>query len=382
MWEAARVMVDERTSPTWAIDEFGQMRRLGIDRFPEHAVVCLFSGRREEPDPLDDALRRDALQRACALLAQRQGNVVCGQVGDHGVVFLVHDSRKRAQTRAALRDLHTRAAALARRFGLALHAGIAQANEPAPLSALYSAALSAAEKALSERRAVADGQPQKERSGERLRGLRRELGASIGDRPKLLLPRFDRYIEEVLAHSGYRLELTSSHLESGLERLCEPLLAGGFLDQKTFDDLWASAQRAAKDARTVMELLASYRRLVSDVEKAIQSPTAARQDRSTLRAQSFIREHLSEPLTLSQVARAAGFAPDYFWRLFKRSEGVTFVRYLEALRLTRAKEMLEKTALSVEQVQKLCGFRSRTGFHRVFKKAVGATPVEYRLRGS
>jgi AraC-like DNA-binding protein len=378
MWEAARTMVDERTSPTWAVEAFGEMSRLGIEHFPEHAVVGLVVGRRAEADPLDDALRRDALFCACVTLARQRGNVVCGKVGDHGALFLVDDSRPRARTHAALVDLVGRAADLARRLGLSLHAGIAQRCERAPLSALYRAALAAAERALSERLPVVSGQPEEERSSDRLRALRRELGASVGDRPKLLLPRFDGYIEEVLAHSGYRLELTSSHLEAGLERLSEPLLAGGFLDQRTFDALWASGQRAAKDARTVMELLASYRHIVSDIEKAIQHPTAARQERNTTRAQSFIREHLSEPLTLRQVARAAGFAPDYFWRLFKKSEGVTFTRYLEALRLSRAKEMLEKTSLSVEQIHKLCGFRSRTNFHRVFKKAAGVTPVAYR----
>jgi AraC-like DNA-binding protein len=379
MWDAARTMVDERTSPTWAVEAFGEMSRLGIEHFPEHVIVGLLLGRREEPDPLEDALRRDAFARACITLARQRGNVVCGRVGDHGVAFLVDDKRSHLRTRLALDDLVTRAAALARRFGLGLHAGIAQAGEPAPLSVLYSAGLSAAEKALSEGLRALDGRPHPEKSGERLKELRRELGASVGDRPTLLLPRFDRYVEEVLAHSGYRLELTSSHLEAGLERLAEPLLSGGLLDPKSFSLLWASAQRTAKEARTVMELVAAYRRLVSDIESAMKNPTTARQDKSILRALSFIREHLSEPLTLTQVARAAGFAPDYFWRLFKRSEGVTFTRHLEDLRLVRAKEMLEKTTLSVEQIHKLCGFRSRTNFHRVFKKAVGVTPVAYRI---
>jgi YesN/AraC family two-component response regulator len=78
----------------------------------------------------------------------------------------------------------------------------------------------------------------------------------------------------------------------------------------------------------------------------------------------------------------AGFAPDYFSRLFKKSEGVPFGRYLQEVRVTRAKQMLSGTTLTVEQVQRLSGFQNRPYFHRLFKHAVGMTPIEYRDRAS
>jgi transcriptional regulator GlxA family with amidase domain len=45
---------------------------------------------------------------------------------------------------------------------------------------------------------------------------------------------------------------------------------------------------------------------------------------------------LAEPLTLARVARVAGFAPDYFSRLFKRDEGMTFTSYVQEARVDRA----------------------------------------------
>ena len=112
----------------------------------------------------------------------------------------------------------------------------------------------------------------------------------------------------------------------------------------------------------------------------MQRPTAARTERGTRSALAFIREHLGEPLSLARVARVAGFAPDYFSRLFKKSEGVPFGRYLQNLRVERAKQMLSRTALTVEQVQRLSGFQNRPYFHRLFRHAVGMTPIEYRNR--
>ena len=319
MWETSRNLVDERTSRNWGTHSHAKMSALGIEHVPQHVVVGLLLGRSGGPDPVDDLVRRDAFQRACVALARKTGGVLCGRIGDHGMFFLVDHQGKGA--RSKLTDLAARASAIARRFGLDLHAGMSQATDSGPLPARYHSALWAAEKALSLGVRVVYGEPRPERLAEHLRQLRSDLGKSIEDRPGKLAPRFDRYIEAVLVHAGYRLEPTRAHLEAGLERLAEPVLAGGFIDQKSFNDLCASMERTAEDARTVMDLVASYRRLVSDVEASMQRPTAARTERGTRSALAFIREHLGEPLSLARVARVAGFAPDYFFEALQEERG-------------------------------------------------------------
>jgi YesN/AraC family two-component response regulator len=222
------------------------------------------------------------------------------------------------------------------------------------------------------------GEKWKERRGERLRVLRRELGKPIGPGPRPISARFDQYVEAVLAHTGYWLESARAELEYGLERLIEPLLDGGFLDSRGYQDLIGSMEQQRREARTLDGLVSAYRRIVSDLETSIASPTAAHQDRSLRAALRFIHEHLAEPLSLEQAARAAGFAPDYLWRLFKRREGITFAQYVQNLRIGRAKHLLETTALSIDRVQKFSGFQSRASFHRVFKRSIGMTPTAYR----
>jgi two-component system response regulator YesN len=137
-------------------------------------------------------------------------------------------------------------------------------------------------------------------------------------------------------------------------------------------------QSALPGASTVAGLVASYRNVIALVEHAITSPTSARRSRSTQRALRFMRDHCAEPLTLAQVSRVAGFAPDYFSRLLKRDEGMTFDRCLQRLRLARAKQTLATTTLNVEQVARISGFKSRTYFQQLFKHEAGVTPVEYR----
>jgi two-component system response regulator YesN len=168
------------------------------------------------------------------------------------------------------------------------------------------------------------------------------------------------------------------HLDAGFERLAEAVAADGLLDEKSTSELWTSIERASDAARTVAALVAAYRRIVADLAQALGSPTRARRDRSMRRALAFVREHLSEPLPLARVARAAGFAPKYFCQLFRQSEGVAYATYLRDLRVARAKEMLRLTRLTVERVGRSCGFRTRTHFHRAFRRSVGMTPMAYR----
>ena len=209
-----------------------------------------------------------------------------------------------ARASSPLTDLTTRATTLARRFGFRLHAGIAFDNKAGSIAVRFRSALAAAEKALSRGAALQVAEPKPELSMGELRHLRSSLATSIEEHPSHLSPRFDRYVEAVLAHSGYRLEAARGHLQAGLERLVEPLLTTGVLDPKSLDETVRSVERD-RGADTTLELTRDYRRIVSDIERAIEAPTSARQDRSTRRAVAFIQEHLAEPLTRVQVARVA-----------------------------------------------------------------------------
>jgi AraC-like DNA-binding protein len=279
-----------------------------------------------------------------------------------------------------LLDLAARAADLARRFGFRLHAGVARATDAQSLAARYRAALAAADRALSLGVSVALAEDGPERSARRLAQLRARLADNAEGHPNVLLARFEQYAEAAAAHAGYRLDATRAHLEAGLDRLSEPLLASGQLDPKSLDELSVTTAPAPDGVATVKALVAAYRGVVADIEAAIGNPVAARQNRSARRALRFMRAHLSERLTLGQVAKVAGFAPNYFSRLLKREQGVTFERCLQTLRLEHAKHTLISTSLTVERVAQLSGFTSRTYFQRLFGQHAGATPSEYRRR--
>jgi len=182
----------------------------------------------------------------------------------------------------------------------------------------------------------------------------------------------------VAAQCGYRSDAARGHLEAGFERIAAPLLSSGAIDKKSFDALCDVLERAAREAGTITDLFAAYRRAVLDLSDSMQRPVLARQDRSLRTAVEHIHQHYAERLSLKTVARLAGFAPSHFSKLFIKRERVPFEQYVRSLRLERAKQLLADTDLDAARVADLSGFRSPQYFSHVFTEALGMTPLTYR----
>jgi len=382
MWEAARGIVDERTWRTWQSPwRARELADMGVTKPLGHVVVGLLISRKNEADPVDDLLRRDTFQRACVAWARRRGGILCGRVGEHGVVIVSSDPGTGSRLRAKLLEIGAGVATIAKRHGLRLHLGVSAPDDERSVPARYQAALLAAEEALSRGLPVVHAEARRNPSGVSPLGeLRRQLAAAMTEAPHVLSLRFGRYLEAVAVHCGYRLEPTRAHLEAGLDQIVDALRASAAVDERSLADLRGTVDRAGAEASTVEELSVAYRTVIADIERAALQPNEARQDRSVRRAVEFIRDHLAEPLSVAKVARIGGFAPSYFSKIFAQSERMTFQRYVRELRLERARHMLHSTAFSVERIGKLCGFSNRTHFHRAFRQSSGISPLAYRTQ--
>ena len=76
---------------------------------------------------------------------------------------------------------------------------------------------------------------------------------------------------------------------------------------------------------------------------------------AVLEAKSFINTHLSEPITLSDIADAVNLSPNYLHSVFKRLVGLTPRDYLTEKRLTLACELLSTTSASLSDIAERCG---------------------------
>lgn len=88
--------------------------------------------------------------------------------------------------------------------------------------------------------------------------------------------------------------------------------------------------------------------------------------------------YMDTAITVTSLAERAGVSEVYFRKLFKKQYGVSPSKYVEAVRLEGARQLMKYSFVTVEECALQSGFASVQYFCRVFKKVYGQTPGEYR----
>ncbi len=103
---------------------------------------------------------------------------------------------------------------------------------------------------------------------------------------------------------------------------------------------------------------------------------------SVERMRNYIERHLREEMTLDELAKVAGYAPEHACRLFTRYVGVSPFEYVRARRLSRAAIELRDSKKRVLDVALEYAFGSHEGFTRAFSSEFGISPQRYRQAAS
>jgi len=101
-------------------------------------------------------------------------------------------------------------------------------------------------------------------------------------------------------------------------------------------------------------------------------------DEKVRAAEDLFEKNFAHNVSIEQVARDLGMSPRNFVRRFKAATGRLPGNYLQALRVSIAKELLEDGARSVQSVSEAVGYEDAAFFRALFKRTTGLTPVEYR----
>ena len=97
------------------------------------------------------------------------------------------------------------------------------------------------------------------------------------------------------------------------------------------------------------------------------------------RIKHFINENFSDPqLSLGLVALEFSLSESYVSHFFVEQTGEQYSRYVEIVRMTAARALLESSSSRIEDIAYAVGYTSVHGFRRAFKRVVGRAPLDYR----
>ena len=96
------------------------------------------------------------------------------------------------------------------------------------------------------------------------------------------------------------------------------------------------------------------------------------------KVKDYVQEHYSEEIPLAKISRIAAMEKSYFSTFFRQKVGVTYHKWLQAQRVTKAIETMKNENSSITDICFSVGFGDLRTFERAFKRWTGLTPRVFK----
>lgn len=177
---------------------------------------------------------------------------------------------------------------------------------------------------------------------------------------RLFLP-----IKQLLADSMQGLHFYGAEAERIKDEIVELTRIQGFQTATRFLNILNSLAHAPR------------RKLVSNMYES-ENLIHQSKSRRISKVCRHIEENISRKITLSDAAEIVNMSDSAFSHFFKKQTGISFITYVNNLRVAKACDLLANTNLSASEICYDCGFNNKSNFIRLFSKRKNMTPIEYR----
>jgi AraC family transcriptional regulator len=150
--------------------------------------------------------------------------------------------------------------------------------------------------------------------------------------------------------------------------------AGQMIDQFA-DELRSPGLLSCEAADCLARLMLI--RLARDIQRKSMACHALT-PRMIARLRDYVGAHLGERILVADLARETGLSPNYFAQSFLQHTGSSPHKFVLALRVRRAAELLERTDCSLAQIAADCGFSSQQHMCNVLRRHLDTTPARIR----
>ena len=122
------------------------------------------------------------------------------------------------------------------------------------------------------------------------------------------------------------------------------------------------------------QIFIKLHRYLQTVSRVDNSQIAEAIDKATI----YFSEHYNENISIEGYAKAHHMSTSWFIRNFKQYTGSTPMQYILAKRIYNAEALLKSNQYNVTEIATIVGYDNPLYFSRLFKKAKGLSPTEYR----
>lgn len=149
-------------------------------------------------------------------------------------------------------------------------------------------------------------------------------------------------------------------------------VAAGFVGD-VYNAILTDAPRLQKE-EAFFSLL---KQILKEYASPFETPMNAAPDEQIKRLCVYMEQHFAENITLEDMLSMTSFGKSYLLRLFTKQVGVSPYRYLQTIRIDKAKKLLEQGIEPIE-VAVMAGFSHQSHFTNFFKAFIGLTPKQYQ----
>lgn len=159
------------------------------------------------------------------------------------------------------------------------------------------------------------------------------------------------------------------------------------LDKETFNTVLFFCEACIKEnslhnknENYIKNLLECILILLLRFDSSEITPIKKHQNSQLNTAINYMHNHFRDNITLSTVAKIAHYSPTHFSHIFAKKIGTPFNDYINELKVTYAKQLLNTTTLKIIDIGYQSGFNSYNNFYSTFKQYTNLSPAEYRKK--
>ena len=155
-------------------------------------------------------------------------------------------------------------------------------------------------------------------------------------------------------------------------------IAGGLPESEAFalSDQYIQHCEAYGEPERISNL--QYHMILDFADKVREIRNGRQYDRFLRTAAAYVRDHITESISVEDAAAAAGLSRSRFSVRFHEETGQTFSAFVRHQKIEKAKDYLRHTDRSILEISTYLGFSSQGHFQNIFRQDTGMTPGQYR----